>query len=223
MQKQINKKIYFYIFLFIFLGTFNNKNLKHLSLPKISEIKISGLNNENNLELMKGLNFLKFQTLFILNENKIKNKIESNNLVEKFYVFKKYPSSLEIKIIKTKILAKIKKDGKVFFLGSNGKFIENQTHTNEVPYIFGDFSNKEFFELKSIIDNSEFNFKKIKNLFFFKSGRWDLETNSGILIRLPRDKLLESVKLLIQILKDDEFKNAKIIDLRQYKQLIINE
>ena len=223
MQIQINKKIYIYIILFIFLGTFNNKNFVKFSFPKISEINISGLNSENNLKLIESLNFLKLKNLLILNDNEIKRIIETNNFVEKYFVFKKYPSSLEIKIIETKILAKVKINDKLLFLGSNGKLIKNKTNINKIPFIFGNFSNKEFFEFKSIIDKSDFNFKNIKNLFFFKSGRWDIETNSDVLIRLPKDGLPEAVDLFTKILKDDQFKDKKLIDLRQNNQLIINE
>jgi len=223
MQLQISKKIYIYIILFVFLGTFNNKNFTKFSFPKISEIKISGLNSENNLKLLEGLDFLKFKNLLILNDNEIKRIIENNNFVEKYFVFKKYPSSLEIKIIETKILAKMKINDKLLFLGSNRKLIENQNDIKKIPFIFGNFSIKEFFEFKSIIDKSDFDFKNIKNLFFFKSGRWDFETNSGVLVKLPKDKLLESIELFSKILKDDQFKNKKLIDLRQNNQVIINE
>ena len=223
MQIQINKKIYIYIILFIFLGTFNNKNFVKFSFPKISEINISGLNNENNLKLLETLNFLKLKNLLILNHDEIKKIIENNNFVEKYFVFKKYPSSLEIKIIETKILAKVKINDKLLFLGSNGKLIENRANIKKIPFIFGNFTNKEFFEFKSIIDKSDFDFKNIKNLFFFKSGRWDVETNSGVLIKLPKDKLLESVELFSKILNDAQFNNKKLIDLRQNNQLIVNE
>ncbi len=223
MQIRINKNIYIYILLFIFLGTINNKNFKELSFPKIKKIKISGLSNESNHKLLESLDFLKLKTIFILNDKEIKKRIEMNNLVEKYHVVKKYPSALEIKIIKTQILAKIKKNDKLLFLGSNGKLIENQNNTNRIPFIFGDFSNEEFFKLKSIVDKSNFDYKRIKNLFFFKSGRWDLEINSGTLIKLPKSKLSEAVDLFSQILKDDQFKDIKLIDLRQTNQLIINE
>ncbi len=223
MQIQINKKIYIYIILFIFLGTFNNKNFVKFSFPKISEINISGLNNENNLKLLETLNFLKLKNLLILNHDEIKRIIENNNFVEKYFVFKKYPSSLEIKIIETKILAKVKINDKLLFLGSNGKLIENRANIKKIPFIFGNFTNKEFFEFKSIIDKSDFDFKNIKNLFFFKSGRWDVETNSGVLIKLPKDKLPESVELFSKILNDAQFNNRKLIDLRQNNQLIVNE
>ena len=38
MLLRINKKIFFYFFLFIFLGTLNNKNFYNFELPKINKI-----------------------------------------------------------------------------------------------------------------------------------------------------------------------------------------
>ena len=55
-----------------------------------------------------------------------------------------------------------------------------------------------FFELKKIIDNSNFKFKEIKNLFFFPSGRWDIETHNGVLIKLPKNNIKQLIKLSIE-------------------------
>ena len=46
--------------------------------------------------------------------------------------------------------------------------------------------------------------------------------HSGLLIKLPKDKLKESLDISIKILNDNKFKNLKIIDLRQKNQVIIN-
>ena len=81
---------------------------------------------------------------------------------------------------------------------------------------------KNFLDLKKIIDTSDLEFKKIKNLYFFPSGRWDIETNLGIMIKLPPDKLKESLDLSLKIMKDKNFNDIKIIDLRQSNQVIIN-
>ena len=102
MQTQINKKIYIYILLFIFLGTLNNKNFKNILFPKIIDISISGLNSENNLKLLQNLDFLKFKSLFILNDSEIKKKIENNNLVEipkKIPTHEKSSKNISIKIL----------------------------------------------------------------------------------------------------------------------------
>ena len=46
---------------------------------------------------------------------------------------------------------------------------------------------KEFFKLKEIIDNSNFDYNEIKKLYFFPSKRWDIETKTGQLIKLPKE------------------------------------
>jgi len=222
MPHQKNKKILIYIFLFLLIGTFNNKNLENIDIVKVNKIYVTGLDEKSNKKLMNNLNFLKISNLFFLNDKEITKIITANNLVEDYFVFKKYPSTLNISISKTKFLAKVKKNGNIFFLGSNGKLIKEIITEQTVPIIFGNFENKNFFELKKAIDETYFDYDEIKNLFSFKSGRWDIETNSGILIKLPKKNLKQSLKLSINILSKDDQKKINKIDLRQLNQIIIN-
>ena len=91
-----------------------------------------------------------------------------------------------------------------------------------MPFIFGNFENKDFFNLRDAINETNFNYSQIKNLFFFKSGRWDIETNDGLLIKLPTNEIKLSLKILILILKNNNTKKIKKIDLRQNNQIILN-
>ena len=200
----------------------NNKNLNNLNFAKVKSITVTGLDEKNNYKLMNSLNFLKIDNLFFLNKYKIEKIIKSNNLVEKYFVSKKYPSTLNVKVDKTKILVRFKKNEKLFFLGSNGKLLEEFDNVNNVPFIFGEFKNKNFFELKNKIDESKFNFSEIKNLFSFRSGRWDIETNEGVLIKLPKNNLKESFELLVSILAENKKQKILKIDLRQHNQVIID-
>ena len=109
-----------------------------------------------------------------------------------------------------------------FFLGSNGKLIKSNKIEKDVSFIFGDFRIENVFQLKKVISKSNFNYNKIENLFFFKSGRWDIEIESGPLIKLPKENIQKSLELSQKIL-DKNDKKIKIIDLRQYNQVIINE
>ena len=62
-----------------------------------------------------------------------------------------------MKIEKTRFLAITNKEGKIFFIGSNGKFIksENLNIISNLPFIFGNLDKKEFLKFKEIIDSSE--------------------------------------------------------------------
>ena len=64
---------------------------------------------------------------------------------------------------------------------------------------------------------------EIKNLYFFKSGRWDIETNDNMIIKLPKKNLGASLNLASDVINNNKIKNIKILDLRQDKQVIINE
>jgi cell division protein FtsQ len=222
MHLRINKKIFIYIFLILILGSINNKNLHNIKFSQITSINIEGLSEKENSKLIESLEIFKMQNLFFLDKNKITEILNSNNLIEDFFIFKKYPSSLEIKIKKTEFLAKVIKSDKTYYLGSNGKLILLEKKESKLPFIFGEFKNKDFFDLYEVIDDTNFDFNKIKKLFFFNSGRWDIETYSGVLIKLPKEKFKQSFNISLKILNNDKFKEIKIIDLRQNNQVIIN-
>ena len=184
MLQQINKKIIFYISLVIILGTFNNKNLKNFDLPKINMVNIEGIEFNDN-EYLKIMNLIKLNNLLSIQKSQIKEILNSNNLIEEYEVFKKYPSSLEIRIEKTNFLASTNINGKNYLVGSNGKLINTKDYSQNLPFIFGNFETEKFLEFKNIILQTELKYNNIKNFYYFPSGRWDIEMNSGVLIKLP--------------------------------------
>ena len=222
MLQQINKKIIFYISLVIFLGTVNNKNLKNFDLPKINMIDIEGIEFNNN-EFLKITNLIKFNNLLSIQKSQINEILNSNNLIEEYEVFKRYPSSLEIKIKKTNFLASTNINGKNYLVGSNGKFIDTKNYSKNLPFVFGNFKTEEFIEFKNIILQTDFEYDNIKNFYYFPSGRWDIEMISGILIKLPITGIKESLNLSIELLNNIEFSNVKILDIRQKNQIVIND
>tara|TARA_B100001063_G_scaffold243546_1_gene274451 strand:+ start:925 stop:1599 length:675 start_codon:yes stop_codon:yes gene_type:complete len=222
MHQQKSKKILLYLFLFLIIGTLNNKNLNNINFGKLNKISVYGMDEENNYKLAESLNVLKFESLFFMNKNTLKGIIGSNNLVENFSVFKNYPSSLNIYIVKTKFLARIKKNNNNFYLGSNGKLIKVNDVKKDIPFVFGNFEIQDFFNLKKAIDKTSFQYDDIKNLFFFQSGRWDIETTSGVLIKLPRSNIEKALKLSIKVIDDGFQKDISKIDLRQKNQIILN-
>ena len=222
MQLRLNKKIFFYIFLIIFLSTLNNKFFSKIKLKTIDKITIKGLEEKEKRELLSNLKLLNLNNIFFLSKFEIIKKLEANKLIENYTVFKKYPSSLEIRINKTKFLANVIKDEKFFVLGSNGKLIETFDKNNNLPNIFGNYNKDSFFSLLKSLEKSNFELFKIKNLYFYKSGRWDIETNDNMIIKLPKKNLETSLNLTLNLMNNNKFKKIKILDLRQEKQVIIN-
>ena len=223
MHQQKSKKILIYFFLLFLVGSINNININNLKFQSIKNINVTGLENEDNSIISKKIKNLKLDNIYLINKKDLNTLIESNNLVEKYFIFKKYPSSLNINIDKTSFLARISKNGKIYDLGSNGKLIENKYSNNQLPFVFGNPEIIEFFNIKKIIDESQISFEEIESLYFFLSKRWDLELKNNITIKLPNDNIKESLKLASEFLHNNEFKDIKIIDARIKNQIILND
>jgi len=222
MLQQKSKKILVYFFLLLIIGTLNNKNLNNTNFTNVEKILIQGLDEKNNFQLENDISFLNINNLFFLKKKRIEEIIKKNNLVENFVVFKKYPSTLDIKIYQTTFLAKLQVDDNNYVLGSNGKLIDIVQNDISLPFIYGDFEIKNFFKLKKALEETNFDYQIIKNFFSFKSGRWDIETKNGLLIKLPQKNVEESLKLFSIFLKKNNNKKIKKIDLRQHNQIITN-
>jgi len=218
MQQPKSKKILIYFFLLLIVGSINNINFNSLKLQNINNIDITGLDIKDKSILLTEIQNFDLNNIFLIAKMDLANVIESNSLVENYFVFKKYPSSLNIDIEKTQFLAKINKNGQIFFIGSNGKFIKNDSLNNQLPFIFGNPTVKEFFKIREIIDKSKISYSEIKNLYFYPSKRWDLELKDNTIIKLPIDDIDRALNLAIEFLDDN-----KLIDARIENQIILND
>ena len=165
MHQQISKKILIYLFIFFSLVTVNNINLSQMSFPKIKDIQINGLNENENEQIIKSLKKIENENIFSINKYEIIKIINKNEIIEEFAIIKNYPSTLKIEIKKAKLLAITKKNDKTYYIGSNGKLIRYSNFNLDLPYLFGKINLEEFLKFKNIIDNSKFDFNNIKIFF----------------------------------------------------------
>jgi len=195
----------------------------NINFPKINKIEIIGLNFDERKRIENIIYDANFKNIFSLDKQYLQKKINSINIIEQFEIFKNYPSTLKIFIKETKILAQTKKNGFDYFVGSNGKLIKNDYEISDLPFIFGDLNLNEFLNFKNEIDKSNFDFKNITKLYYFKSGRWDIETSKGGLIKLSKDNVKKDLDLFVRLYDESRILNELVIDFRQKDQIIINE
>ena len=219
MHQRISRKILIYFFFITLLASINNKTIFNDNPFGLKNFYINGLDEIELISLNKKIDQLNKKNILLLDDKILRRIINDIVTVDKYHVFKNYPSSLKISVIKANFFAKLNINGESFLIGTNGKLKKNYSNQENLPFIFGSPSNQEILDFYKIIINSKFEFQDIKNLFFFKSGRWDIETLHGIILKLP----VENVAKIL----DDEFllnshKNLKynIIDLRVPNQII---
>ena len=185
----------------------------------INLVNIEGLSNANILKLSNELNNLFHKNILLIGKEEIQRVIKKYNIIEEYSVKKIYPSTININIKPTKFVARLSNNDQL--VGANGKLIEEKENREVLPYIFGQFNTQDFLIFKKKIEQSKFTFTKFKTLYFFPSKRWDILTNDDILIKLPKDKLSESLNLAYQFINNNDFKNNDLIDLRMNNHLII--
>jgi len=223
MRRQKGKKTLFYFFLLIFLGSITNIKFNNFDLHKIKIINVSGLDKKNNENISNSLKNFYFQNIFFVNPNDLKKKIETNKLIESYKIIKKYPSTIDIELEKTKFIAKINKNENIYIVGTNGKLLKNNSLNSKLPFVFGNPEVNEILLLKKIIDQSKFSFNEIKKLYYFKSIRWDIEFKNKIYIKLPRKNIEETLNYIFQLHENKNLKKVKVYDARVTNQIIIND
>ena len=215
-----NKVIIYLLFLFI-LSTTSGKFVENENSysSTINQINIKGLSSTENSKIFNELNNLFYKNILLIGKEEIQSVINKYNIIEEYSIKKIYPSTININIKPTKFIARLSSND--YLVGANGKLIKDTENKEILPYIFGKFHTQEFLNFKKNILQSNFTLIKFKTLYFFPSKRWDILTNDDILIKLPQDNILESLKLAFKIINNKELKNKNLIDLRMYNHLII--
>ena len=218
------KNYLLYFFIFIFLSTINNLSLlKHAELfTNIKNIKVEGLTNDLNLKIKQNVNFLLDENIFFFNKELLINELKKLNYIHSYKVSKNYPSTVVINLKRTDLLAITVNNNNKYIIGSNGKLINYEIFNPNynLPNFFGKFSSEDFISFINVINQTNFNYNEITDIFFFQSGRWDIKTINDQTIKLPKENLKKAFIKATKIIKNNNL-NHKLIDLRIPNQVIL--
>ncbi len=226
MPQSISKyKLYIYLFFFIFLSSIFNFQILENYYAKFSlkNINITGLPyNEKKIIKIK-LNNLKNVNIFELKKDKVLEILSNFNFLENIYVNKVIPSTINVNLSKTTILGETIINGKKFYIGENGNFINSNflSDQNNLASVYGDFQIYEYLNLIKILKNSSINTENIKAYYYYKNKRWDLLFSNNLTLMLPSKSEEEYIKIYKKLLDNNHLINIKIVDLRVSNQIIL--
>jgi cell division protein FtsQ len=217
----MKNRIIIAVILLILLTTITIKENITISKFDLKKINIENTYLINEKEIRKLLDPIYNKNLIFLNNSEIEQALMQNNIIKSFYIKKKYPDTLEIKIIEKKPIAILFFNKKKFYLSENIELIDFKKIKGyeNLPYIFG---NKE--EFKVIFNNLkriDFPISLVKKFILFEINRWDLETYDNKVIKLPINNYIESLKNYLTLVEKDIFKKYKLFDYRISNQLIL--
>ena len=228
MHQLIDKNKYLlYLSVLLLLSSINNQSLINFQLFKIKDIEIfedkPNINNSVKKTIENNLTIFKNQNIFLLDKSQIEKKITDNSWISNFSIQKKYPSKLIVNLKKTEPIAKIIVDNEILYIGSNFKLIKSKTQFDDLPNIFGKPKIDDFKNLITYLNLSSFSYNEISDIYFLKSGRWNLKIqNNNIIVKLPRENILDSLNLVKKILNNKNIITKNTIDLTVKNQIIVD-
>ena len=225
------KKFYRIIILFfilIFLTTYspinhivNNKKENNFFKIKIIEIENNNLIKDN--EIYNKLNKIYGKDIFFIKREDIERPLKTIEFLERIEVKKKYPSTIILKVYETRPIAIFFNDNKKYLIDSNSNLLSYREEliNDDLPKVFGNKAERYFLDFFYILKKNNFPNHKIKNFYYFKIGRWDLQLLNDQIIKLPSDKILQAVQQSVELLNRSDFKKYNIIDLRIHGKIIV--
>ena len=221
-------KVFLLLIVLVFLTTYTpskfEKNLENNNtFFKIQKIVI--LNNLliKEEDILSKINLLYGKNIFLIKGENIEKSLENLNFLKKIEVKKKYPDTIIVKIFETKPVGILFKGKKQYLLDSSSNLIEigKKMDFAGLPSIIGDDAEKNIIDFLGQLEKNNFPTKNIKNFFYFKIGRWDLELSDSRLIKLPYNVNSSIIKKTIDLLSRKDFQKYKIIDLRIDDKIIV--
>ena len=227
LQSISKKKIYFYLLiLLLFSSTFNFNIISNFNkLNLIKHINIVGLDEKEKNILEKNLNILINKNIFLINKDEVEKLLKNNSFIDNYKIVKVFPSNLLVNVKKTKFVGKTILDGEKFYIGKNGKLTKISLVKKEyyLPQVFGSFKVNEFLKLQETLNTNGFNLEEIKKYYYFKSKRWDIESNDEVVLRLPSQNIEKSLINYNALLNSNKIIKSKLIDLRIKNKIIFTD
>ena len=216
------------IIVLIFLSTYNPNKFESNLKEKNTFFKIEKIIISNNLlvnrdDILLKLDKIYGKNIFLIERKDIEESLQNVNFLKKIEVKKKYPNVINVKIFETKPIGILFKDKTQYLIDNSSNLIETKKKMNfdELPNIIGDGAEKNIVNFYEQLEINKFPTDSIKNFYYFKIGRWDLELSDNRVIKLPNNVDNNIIKKTADLLNRKDFKNYKVIDLRIDGKIIV--
>jgi cell division protein FtsQ len=217
----MKKKIVIALIILVILSTYKPQKLFLSSKFKIEQIMIENNSILKERDIKKNLAYLYDKNIFIIDNQNIENTLKKNTFIDSFEIKKIYPNKIIIKIYEKKPIAILEYKKKKFYINQKIDLIDfiDLEQYRELPIVF---ANKDYFKLLYInLKKVDFPLDIIKKYYLHDSKSWDLEVENKIIIKLPIENYILSLKNFMHLMSKKNFEEFKLFDYRINNQLIL--
>ena len=225
------KKLYKIILLLtilIFLTTYSPNEINFLEKDnnfffKIQNIEITNNNKINKTDIKNKLSHIYSKNILFISNSDIANPLKTVDYLQKVEVKKKYPNTIVIKIYETKPVGVLFKNNTKYIIDTLSNLItfNDNLVDNNFPNIFGKEAEKDFINFFKQLKENKFPRNQVENYYYFQVDRWDVKMINDQIIKFPSKKRKEAIQQSVKLLKREDFKNYKVIDLRIHGKIVV--
>ena len=152
-----------------------------------------------------------------LNFNSIKEIVESSEWVKRASIKKVLPSTLKINVTENDPYAIYFQEGKSFLIDLDGSIITEinlNNYEDDLLFVRGENSPELLEQLIRDISIAFPNLTQtLEEVEFIEKRRWNLKLNNKLLVKLPDEKIQQSLKNLKQLFEEQEVMESNIIEI----------
>jgi len=212
------------------------KQYKNITIVNNQNIKIKGNDFFTDKEIISLIDDLCInKNILSINTNEVRNRLTKNLLIESITIYKKAPSNIIINITEKDIIAKIKIDGRLYFIDNNGEkiFSNNSTQNNNIKeyfdpklivlYVKDDAI--DFKQLNQLIENISSQlptlYEEIESIVFYDEKIDLLSYNNDSKVIISRNNFHNDIKSLIGFIEQIENEGINEFSIANYKYINI--
>lgn len=216
-----NKKLLFFLILFLFFTTFqiNENNIfPFFKIKKVTFLETGNFeeNIKNNItENLLGKN------LFNIKQQKIALLFNDSQWVKSYLIKKKYPEEILFKIFEYKPLAIQQKKDNLYLINDNFSITDKilkKNHNLALVNIIGEYERENLKELYMKVFEFDF-FKELISIKFLNLDRVEIFFKDNVHVKLGKYNYESQLNIIGKIIKNK--KNYKLIDLRNEGVVVV--
>ena len=193
----------------------------------IEEVRIAGLDETNQTEVLLALDRLGVASLPMMNSGAAQQALLQLPWVETASVSKLYPDILAVNLTEKQPVARWQRgrNSAVSVIDQFGQVITQQLSPDlmHLPLVVGDGAEYQVAEITNYLRAAGWLRSRIYAAVLVSERRWNLVTHEGIIIRLPEHRIEAALSRLEQQEREQQLldKNLRVIDLRFADQVVV--
>lgn len=190
---------------------------------KVGDIVIKGRNHASSQQILEKIDLTRNDPIFKYSPEEVRGRLKQISWIRDAMVQRHLPDILSITIMERKPLAIWQNQKKHFLVDNEGAIISEEINAEYkgLPMIVGANAPIHVSKILSCLIKYPEIQKRVSALVLVSGRRWNLQLDGSIDIKLPEINIEEALERLVRILVQPNinFKEVKIIDLRQAKQV----